>query len=110
MEADDCATFSYAADGPVVTVDPIAANACERFAPFCEALVEHLERTVGGLKGAFNQSLGVPPLALGSAVCGNRGAQDFLARRELFDPHSKFSNPFFDELLAGVAGKDRQGS
>ena len=74
MEADDRSTFSYAADGPVVTIDPVAANACSRFAPFCEALVAHLERRVGGLRGAFNQSLGVAPRALGRAVRANRGA------------------------------------
>ena len=49
MEKDAHATFSYASDGPVVTIDPIAANSCKRFLPFCEALVEHLEATVGGL-------------------------------------------------------------
>ena len=102
MEADDRATFSYAADGPVVTIDPIAANSCERFLPFCEALAAHLDRTVGGLKCAFNQSIGVPPRTMGRAVRGNPGAAEFLAVREACDPHGCFLNDFFEEVLAGV--------
>ena len=106
MEADASSTFSYAADGPVVTIDPVAANSCVRFLPFCEALAEHLERTVGGLRGAFNQSIGVPPRALGRAVRANRGAQAFLARRAQCDPRGMFLNPFLEEVLAGVAEQD----
>ena len=108
MEADDRATFSYAADGPVVTIDPVAANACSRFAPFCEALVAHLERRVGGLRGAFNQSLGVAPRALGRAVRANRGAAAFAARRHAMDPQRRFLNKFLDEVLAGVAGAEEE--
>ena len=102
MEADASATFSYAADGPVVTIDPIAANSCDRFLPFCEALVVHLQRTVGGLKGAFNQSIGLPPREMGRAVGGHKGAADFLAKRRLFDGHGRFLNPFMEEVLMGV--------
>ena len=106
MEQDASATFSYAADGPVVTIDPIAANTCERFLPFCEALAQHLERTVGGLKCAFNQSIGVAPRAMGRAVRANRGAQEFLETRKRCDPHGRFLNPFFEEVLAGVENAD----
>ena len=91
----------YAADGPVVTIDPVAANACSRFAPFCEALVAHLERRVGGLRGAFNQSLGVAPRALGRAVRANRGAAAFAARRHAMDPQRRFLNKFLDEATTG---------
>lgn len=103
MERDAFATFSYAAAGPVVTVDPIAANACGRFLPFCEALAAHLDATVGGLKGAFNQSVGVAPRALGAAVRANAGAGDFLQLRKEYDPEGRFLNAFFEEILAGVA-------
>ena len=103
MERDDSGTFSYAADGPVVTIDPIAANACSRFLPFCEALVLHLQKTVGGLCAAFNQSIGVAPRDMGCAVSCNRGAADFLVKRAHFDPAGRFGNPFLDEVLAGVA-------
>ena len=103
MERDASATFSYAANGPVVTIDPIAANTCTRFLPFCEALVAHLERTVGGLCCAFNQSIGVAPRAMGQAVRDHAGAQDFLAKRELCDPSGRFMNEFFEEVMAGVA-------
>jgi len=103
MERDDSATFSYAADGPVVTIDPIAANTCDRFLPFCEALVKHMQATVGGLRAAFNQSIGVAPRDMGRAVGSNRGASDFLIKRSHFDPTDRFSNPFFDEVLGGVA-------
>ena len=96
-------TFSYAATGPVVTIDPIAANSCERFLPFCEALVEHLQRTVGGLKCAFNQSIGVDPRDMGRAVKAQPGAKDFLAKRRLMDPSGRFLNPFLQEVLDGVA-------
>ena len=106
MEMDASATFSYAARGPVVTIDPIAANTCDRFLPFCEALVAHLEATVGGLACAFNQSIGVKPRAMGSAVRGNPGAKDFLAKRALMDPHGRFLNPFLEEVLAGVGEAD----
>ena len=102
MERDTHATFSYASDGPVVTIDPIAANSCKRFLPFCEALVEHLEATVGGLKCAFNQSIGVPPRAMGRAVRANPGARDFLKRREQCDPEGRFLNAFWEEVLEGV--------
>ena len=100
------ATFSYASDGPVVTIDPIAANSCKRFLPFCEALVEHLEATVGGLKCAFNQSIGVPPRAMGRAVRANPGARDFLKRREQCDPEGRFLNAFWEEVLEGVGEGD----
>lgn len=103
MEADDLATFSYAATGPVVTIDPVAANSCDRFLPFCEALVAHLQEHVGGLAGAFNQSIGVSPKDLGRAVRDHPGAQDFLALRRELDPSGRFLNPFFEEVLAGVA-------
>ena len=103
MERDAFATFSYAAAGPVVTIDPIAANACGRFLPFCEALAAHLDATVGGLKGAFNQSIGVAPRALGAAVRANAGAGDFLQLRKEYDPEGRFLNAFFEEILAGVA-------
>ena len=86
----------------MVTIDPIAANTSERFLPFCEALVAHLETTVGGLACAFNQSIGVKPRAMGSAVRENPGAKDFLVKRALMDPHGRFLNPFLQEVLAGV--------
>ena len=101
MERDAHATFSYASDGPVITIDPIAANSCARFLPFCEALVRHLEGTVGGLKCAFNQSIGVPPRAMGRAVRANPGARDFLKRREQCDPEGRFLNGFWEEVLKG---------
>ena len=110
MEADASSTFSYAADGPVVTIDPIAANSCTRFLPFCEALVEHMQRHVGGLAGAFNQSIGVPPVDLGRAVRAHPGAQDFLRRRKAMDPHGRFLNGFFEELLRGVAEGEDDGA
>ena len=104
MDQDALATFSYAATGPVVTIDPIAANSCDRFLPFCRALATHLESTVGGLKGAFNQSIGVPPRTLGVAVSGHAGANDFVVLRRKLDPDDRFLNPYFTELLQGVAG------
>ena len=61
MEQDTKSTFHYAANGPVVTIDPIASQHCTRFKGFCDALVVHLQSTVGGLCGAFNQSIGVAP-------------------------------------------------
>ena len=104
MEQDTRATFSYAAKGPVVTIDPIASQYCKRFQPFCDALVEHLHDKVGGLAGAFNQSIGVRPRDLGRAVAANDGAAHFLKVRKKMDPQGRFMNPYFDEILKGVNG------
>ena len=50
MEQDTKSTFHYAANGPVVTIDPIASQHCERFKPFCDALVAALAKQASSPK------------------------------------------------------------
>ena len=62
----------------------------------------HLDATVGGMCGAFNQSIGFAPRDMGRAVRANKGAADFVKLRAQLDPSGRFLNPYLHQILAGV--------
>jgi FAD/FMN-containing dehydrogenase len=94
IEQDRSSLFSYAWEGPVLTIDPVTMGG-PGWTGFLEAFnVFSSER---GGKPLFNQTWGLTAGQVGSAF-GNRIAE-FEAHRQQFDPSGRLLNGYFRELL-----------
>ena len=93
----DYSSFSYSADGDVLTIDPVATGGPE-WDKFVETFNEFA--AIQGGKPLFNQSPSLTNYQVYRAY-GDRVAE-FVKLREKMDPDNRLLNDYFDEIFKPV--------